>query len=406
MNRRARPPADWDEAADLARLASFVFASTFDDDALRRSKSYWDLDRGVGIFDEGRPVATASSYAFELSVPGAAHVAAGGISGVAVLPTHRRQGLLRTLMRFQLDDLNRREEPLAVLWASEAPIYGRFGYGMGTRGASWSIARADAALSPGPAAGERLELVAADGAAPTLAPVYELARALRPGMISRSDGWWSDRRLVDPTGELNCVVVRERRQVTGYALYTVSRAWNEHGIADHTVNANEVVATTTGAYRAVWQFLLDLDLSGQISTYQRPLDDPLVWMLRNPRALRTRVIDGLWVRLVDVPGALAARRYRTDTRLVLDVVDGFCPWNEGRWLLEGGPDGATCGPAPKRGRADLRLSAADLGAIYLGGQHLAPLVTAGRVEEFRPGALRRADLAFGWDVGPWPATYF
>lgn len=127
-------------------------------------------------------------------------------------------------------------------------------------------------------------------------------------------------------------------------------------------------------------------------------------MLAEPRRLRFKVEDGLWVRLVDVATALAGRRYSTEGKVVLDVSDSFCPWNEGRYELVGGPDGAEC--RSTEAEPDLELTTADLAAVYLGGVRFTALREAGRIIENDPGAVRRADAMFAWDPAPWCPDMF
>jgi predicted acetyltransferase len=222
-------------------------------------------------------------------------------------------------------------------------------------------------------------------------------------MVRRTNGWW-DRILGGSKGDALAVVVEGAGQPEAAALYTISSAWATAGPAN-TLSANEVYALTPLAYAAVWRYLFDVDLVGKVTTFHRPLDEPLQWLLANPRALEPALVEGLWARLVDVGPALASRRYSAELRLVLDVADRFCPWNEGRWLIEAGPDGARCERAD-RFEPDLRLDVADLGASYLGLAAFGALQRAGLVEEARPGAIRHADHAFAWDPAPWAVTFF
>jgi predicted acetyltransferase len=165
-------------------------------------------------------------------------------------------------------------------------------------------------------------------------------------------------------------------------------------------------AVNFDAYVALWQYVTDLDLTVKTVTATRPLDEPFRYLLADPRRLRaTHVGDYLWCRVVDVAAALPLRRYATTGRIVLDVRDAFCPWNEGRYVLEGGPDGATCA-RDDRAAVDVTLSAADLGAAYLGGTSLFSLAHAGRVTEHTPGALARAALMFTSDPQPYCQTHF
>jgi predicted acetyltransferase len=171
-----------------------------------------------------------------------------------------------------------------------------------------------------------------------------------------------------------------------------------------TIKIKELVAATTEASAQLWRSCFDHDLMGKVEAWPRPLDEPLLHMLANPRALGLRVGDGLWLRLVDVPKALAARRYSTSGRVVLEVHDSFCPWNEGRYELEGGPDGASCRPVESE--ADLAVDVADLGATFLGGVTFRQLHRAGRVSEVTARAMARADAMFAWDPLPFCSAVF
>jgi predicted acetyltransferase len=186
-------------------------------------------------------------------------------------------------------------------------------------------------------------------------------------------------------------------------VYRTKGDWSQ-GFANGTAEIVEMLAANTDAYAALWRYVFDLDLMGRTTAWLRPVDEPLVHMLADPRRLRFRIEDGLWVRLVDVPTALAGRRYAAEQRIVLDVEDSFCPWNEARFALEGGPDGAECRPSDAD--ADLMLTAADLAAVYLGGVRFDALRQAGRVVENVPGAVRKADAMFTWDPAPWCPDMF
>src|SRR5207247_5969840 len=133
----------------------------------------------------------------------------------------------------------------------------------------------------------------------------------------------------------------------------------------------ELVAATDDAYGALWKYCFELDLMERIMASNRPPDEPLLYMLVEPRKLGFRLSDGMWVRLVDVPAALAARMYSSAGRVVMEVRDAVCPWNDGRYVLDGGPGVATC--EPTSAEPDLVLSASDLGAVYLGGTSLRTL---------------------------------
>jgi predicted acetyltransferase len=370
----------------------------------------WPLDRSVAAFDGGLLVGGAGVYPFELTLPGRTSAPTAGVTWVGVLPTHRRRGVLTAMMRQQLEDVHARGEALAVLLASESVIYGRYGYGWATLQAEYEIQRDDVALAAPFSPSGRLVLVDEDEARKALPQIHDRVRREQPGDVSRTEGWWSvffrHGRGGGTAGPRFYLLHEDASgEVDGYACYRVS-PWNPAG-PPRTAMVQDLGALTFDAYVALWQHVTDVDLTVRTTTTSRPLDEPFRHLLADPRQLRaTSAGDYLWCRVVDVPAALVQRGYLIEGRLVLEVRDAFCPWNDGRWVLEAGPDGATCEPASNGAGADLVLSAADLGAAYLGGTRLGTLARAGRVEERTPGALARADLLFSSDVEPFCRTHF
>ncbi|MDP9100682.1 MAG: GNAT family N-acetyltransferase [Actinomycetota bacterium] len=353
-----------------------------------------DLARMYGGFDRGDLVATAGSFRFLMTVPGARmHVA--GITWVAVEATHRRRGLLRTLMSRQLADLRGAGESVAALWASQGSIYQRFGYGPASWATGVTVPSKAAFRSP---VGPAVHLRRVRPEVNTLAPIYDRAAQRTAGWCDRDDAWWAY-RLHDPEhsrdgfSPLGAIVADD-----GYVLYATKPDWTGAGPAG-TVRVRELVATSPASVAALWRFVLDLDLMASITAWPCPPDNPLLHLLAEPRAAQATLRDNLWVRLVDVPLALEARRYATAVDVVLEVTDTFCPWNAGRWRLTGGPGGATC--AATADPADLTLGVADLGAAYLGGSSLVARAAAGGVVEWSAGSLSTS-TALGW---PGPAPY-
>ena len=369
-------------------------------------------DRLVAAFDGESPVATAAALTFRLTVPGG-EVAAAGVSAVGVEPGHRRQGLLRSLMRQQLDDVRGRGEPVAVLWASESAIYQRFGYGLGTLSGAFEIDRGRTAwLRPWEPEG-RMRLVDEAEALATFPPVYERMRAVTPGALTRTEDWWRWGTLRDGEYSRRGASPKFRYlyevdgAAEGYAIYRVKTDWDDRGPKGQLLVV-EVMASTPRAERAVWSFLFGVDLMRTTKAGRVQVPHPLILELADPRALGITTGDGLWVRLVDLPTALAARRYGAADTLVLEVGDAFCPWNAGRWRLAatGEPGEASAVVERTEAPADLSLDVADLAAAYLGAFRLSDLARADRVVELAPGALRRADLLFAADRTPWCATMF
>ena len=355
-----------------------------------------DPDRTYGAFSGDELVGTAGSFDFRMAVPGAV-LPVAGVTWVGVLPTHRRQGVLNALMHRQLSDLHDEGKAVAALWATEAGIYGRYGYGTAAWKLGLSVTRGAAFRSPVPPGGLRL----VDPADPAPRAVYAEVAARTPGWPERDDAWWAY-RLQDPehrrngASPLQCVLTDG-----GYALYATAMSWRD-GLPDGAVRVRELVAVTPAAAARLWRYLLDLDLVKTAEVWAAAPDDVLLHgLLAEPRAARATWSDCLHVRVVDVPAALSLRRYAAGVDVVLQVVDERCPWNTGRWRLAGGRDGASCSPTSDA--PDLVVAPADLGAAYLGG---TPLRSRG-VTELTAGTLSHASTAFGpIDAAPWCPQVF
>ncbi|MCX4470556.1 GNAT family N-acetyltransferase [Micromonospora sp. NBC_01655] len=396
---RVGRPDDFD---DMARMIEITFHTTFGEETREAERGIWEPDRSLLIRDGADLVAHVSAFTRELTVPGAT-LPAAHVTMVGVLPTHRRRGLLTRLVRRQLRDVrDAGREPVAVLWASEGRIYPRFGYGLAAQEYAVECATTELRL-PAPTAAEgRLCLDRPVARRADLARLYDRLRAERPGWSDRDDRWWRY-VLADPADERagateRRVVLHEGPdgEVDGYALWRSRRDSDAAGPRGVTI-VEELVAAAPAARLALWRLLLSLDLTRRLS-YRGPVDDPLLRLVDEPRRLVARLSDALWVRVVDVPAALAARRYAVDVDVVVEVTDELLPENSGRWRLTGGPDDARCGRTDRP--ADLACDVRALGELYLGGTGLAALADAGRVHERRPGALAAAGPAFAWHRAP------
>ncbi|MFF3324466.1 GNAT family N-acetyltransferase [Streptomyces sp. NPDC002889] len=363
-----------------------------------------EVERSIGAWDGDECVGTAGAFTFAVTVPGGALVPAAGVTMVSVAATHRRRGVLTSMMRRQLDDVRGWGEPLAVLTASEPEIYGRFGYGIATHQLSLEIDSSRVRIAvPAGADDVRLRFAPVAESAEACESVYLRTIGTRPGMLARRPGW--DRLpLLDPPAEregaspMQCVLAERDGEVVGYVRFHNKPQWNRSG-PDGSILVRHIDALDPGAYAALWRFVCEIDLTTTVRSRNRPVDDPLLQLVTDIRRCAVVVRDSLHVRLVDVGAALEARTYRTPVDVVFDVRDGFCPWNEGRWRLTGDSKGASC----KRtgDDADLALSVRELGAAYLGGVSLRSLAGAGRVRELRDGTLAEASVAFGSDIAPW-----
>jgi predicted acetyltransferase len=383
----------------------------------------FEFDRSLAAIDESGPAGghvvagTAGAFSFRFSVPGG-QVPAAGVSFVSVLPSYRRRGILRSLMRRQLTDIAAGNEPVAVLWASEAPLYGRYGYGRASRQAQFRFRRGEGALGAQAPADPSLALrlvVPADAVA-ELAKVYDTVLPGQPGFFARSDAWW-DKVLYDPedgragAGPLRCVIAEDASGPRGYALYAGhNRLESGTSVPDGLLRIRELVAADPAAAALLWRDLLSRDLVTEVSAPLRADDDPVLYQLADPRRARAQVSDGIWLRIIDVADALTRRAYSCPVDVVLDVADALLPGNAGRWRLRAAGPGASGAGAVTCERttdpADVALDVRDLGAAYLGGTRLGALAAAGVVRELRPGTLAPLSAAMSWPVAPWCPVIF
>ncbi|MDT9685179.1 GNAT family N-acetyltransferase [Streptomyces sp. TRM76323] len=358
-----------------------------------------NFPRMRGVFDEGRCVATFRSFAQEVTAVGGAPVAASAVTNVSVSPTHRRRGLLGRMMGAELAEAKERGDVLATLIAAEYPIYGRFGFGPATWLTRWKVDLRRAALDPrwsGPEDGGRIDLVDGEAVRKLGPELYDRARAVRHGMVSRAVRDWERRTGWDlPPGEswtepFYATYRSASGELEGYVAYAADETWDEGKQPLNTLTVRDLIAVTPAAERALWRYVCAIDWVTFVESGNRAPDDLLPLLLPDPRAARVvTYADMMWVRVLDVVRALEARAYGTAGSLVLDVRDA-AGLAGGRFRLDASPEGAAC--APTAAPADLVLDVADLGALYLGDESVARLVALGRVEESAPGAAARADL--------------
>ena len=413
MSVELRPiTADEHLAFLVAENAGFGEVPT-DPAILAESRSVFEYDRTLVAHDEGRVIATTAIYSMGLTVPGGRALPVAGVSSVTVAATHRRQGILKAMMQRQLDDVAARHEPMAVLNASEAAIYGRFGYGLASFFQTIQINTLRSAFRDPVDERLKLRIIPKGEAKPALANIYDGLRPGRPGLLTHSSAWWdcvlSDHEDWRGGGQLlvvTCEPAADGSHKGGFAIYSFD---NDHLPGEWIVTLKMLVAEDPAVIARLWRYVLDLDLVGTVIADAQPLDDPLRWLLRDVRqAHTTRVRDYLYVRLLDVEGSLASRHYAVADALVLDVEDTFRPATSGRYRVEG--DGAAVSarrlddddPTP----ADLRVGISELGSIYLGGVTARELAAAGHITELTPGAVERATAFFQWPVAPHCITRF
>ncbi|HWC66548.1 MAG TPA: GNAT family N-acetyltransferase [Acidimicrobiales bacterium] len=409
MSLEIRRPTEAEYLAGFRVLTTALQVAPVPDADLEKRRASWFLDRALVALDGREVVGNAGSFPFRTLVPGGALVPTAGLTRVGVLPSHRRRGVLTAMMHCHLLDTRERGEPLASLRASEAVIYGRFGYGLAGLATDLRIDHARGRFRSPVHDDGRIRLVDPSELADVLPRAY--ARSLRrPGQLVR-DAWMWERRVLEHTEDehppARWVAVHEDRRgrPDGYVEWRTAdppgEDWMDSG-GGHRNEVLELVAGSDATEAALWRFVLDIDLVQRSVLRAQPLDTPLRWLLADARALETQSVwDEQWVRLVDVEVALAARTYTGDGAVVIEVTrDPVLPENVGRFAVGG--DGAV----RVRRRPELRLDVSTLAACYLGGTSFAELAAGGRIEEVRRGAVARADTLFASRPLPWCGTFF
>ena len=396
---------DDSEVAAVGDTLENAFGSSLSAEERQDELDWIEPDRVLAAEEDGRFVGSAAAYTFRMTVPGAASVPVAGVTWVGVLPTHRRRGVLTSMMRRQLDDVVERGEPIAVLTASEASIYGRFGYGRATRLAKVRIdTAAPLALVAEPSVGGRFRLVGSEEAEPHARRLLAEVLSLRVGELTRPDRWWPvfqrDRETSREGASARFWVLHESADghVDGVAHYRVKRHWgDDDAVARNEVQLEDVWAPDPEVEGALLVFLSEIDLTTSITTWGRPVDDPFRLRLVDDRRYRVELLhDVLYVRVLDVPAALTARTYEAEGTAVLGIDDPFRPAGSGRYRLD--VDGAK--GACERigdlhdGDVDVYLTVDALGALYLGDVTVGQLADAGRVRSPSPEAVARVDRLF------------
>jgi predicted acetyltransferase len=399
---RTATEEDWPLIRALDERA-FGFSSTSE---RTKERATFEFDRTVLASVAGPTVGLGSIYSMEMSVPGGALVPMAGVTWVGVQATHRRRGVLTAMMRRMVDDTrDRGTEAVMGLFALDPGIYGRFGFDIATRALSVTLPTQRGHLAWAGDAEPGLTVRMADPAdeRDALETVARRVAGHRAGGLVRSPGFW-DLHLEDSPEDRGggsarrAFIVDDADGPRAYAQFRTKIGF------DQPVPTGELIVRELGyvdphAAALLWRTLIGHDLVSTVSAWNLPVDDPLLFLLGDPRSPKPVLKDGLHVRIVDVPRALEARAYAVPVDVVFDLVDPFAPWCTGRYRLSAGTEGASC--APTRAAPDLALGAAELSAVYLGGTRLSVLADAGRVRELTPGAVASTSRALTADRQPW-----
>ncbi len=407
MPIRVRPCRTAEEYKGAAACIFHYVGQSPDDKMVERWQQVLPFEFMHAALDGGSVVGGAGAFPFRMTVPGGRLVDCAGVTVVGVMPTHRRQGVLTRMMRAQLIDERERGRLFAALYASEEPIYGRFGYGLGCVNGEVAIPRVNGGFMRPFASRGKARFLPLDEAYAVCAPIYRRVSRRTPGMVERSRAWWEGRQLRDDPdqrygwGEKSVVALELDGRPVAYAIYRLKSDWEEAQPKGRLM-AVEVQALSLEATAEIWRFLLDFDWTATVEAECMPPDHPLFQLLAYPRRMRFRMGDGIWLRPLDVPAMLSARRYAGDGRVTLEVTsDPLFADNVGTWTIA---DGVA---RRSRRRPDVRLDVQALGQVYLNGFSFATLARSGRLQEAARGGLGRADALFATgDPYPWCPEIF
>jgi predicted acetyltransferase len=398
---------DEDEFEAVAAVQGEGFGFDAVADELEVYRKLIEFDRTSAAVDGERIVGTAGSVSFELTMPGGLAVPVAGLTAVSVLPTHRRRGILTSMIEHQTRDSIERGESMSILWASEAAIYQRFGYGPATYSA-WMRTEAPATFRFGavPGAGT-VELIDRDDIVELARPIHDRHRLAQPGNVGLPQAWWDTwttevEHMRGGATKTRYAIHRGSSGPDGYMRFRRKNQW-ENGLPRGEVIISDLVAESPGAYAALWDFAFSMDLVRTVTANNRSRDEAITRMVGDPRRIVTTVGDGIWLRVIDPIAALSGRRYSVPgvVRLGLNGNEGL--GIDGVYEVEASDTTATARKIDAR--PDIEMDVSVLGACMLGEHSFTMYARAGRVTG-DPASLALADRMFATSVAPHCPTKF
>ncbi len=403
------------QVLEFLKPLPIAFGESMSDDELQLEERHLERDRVVGAFDGELQVGVAGAYTFRLTVPGG-EIGAAGVTIVGVLPTHTRRGVLRRMMTWLVAQARERGEPVAILGASEAAIYQRFGYGIASLRSEFEIEPLRATfLRPVQTSGQ-FRFVDTEEATALFPAVYDAVRRRTPGALDRCETTWRWGMAYDAeymragSGPKSMAVLEVDGKPRAYAIYRIKADWEPRG-PKNAMRVLELNGIDPEDEQAMWQWLFRVDLVASVKGHRQPVPHPLMLQLTEPRRLGLQVNDEMWLRILDVAPALEGRSYAGAGSVTFELTDEFCPWNAGTWRLTVPGGGAVASveavaAGAADAAADLALDISALSTLYLGAFTFAELARAGRITELRDGAIAAADALFVTAVKPWNSTPF
>ena len=399
-------PAKPEEFDQLGDLTSYAYAGQFGDGPENTVTASNRPEWSLCAFDGPRLVATYSTIPFTMRANGNA-VPMGGVSTVGTLPEYRRRGLMSRITLKAFEDMRERGQAVASLWASQAAIYQRYGYSMVTVMRDYRVDITDIDFHDGDDGSSEVERL-------DIATGYDLVKQVYIGFIAhrmcylhRGRPLWHNNAFeeIEADGPIHIAVSRDGHGAPdGYIVYTLRHDRRDHPSRSQEIRIRDLAWLTPSAYRSLWSFVKRHDLVGSVRWNNAPADDPAVEFFLEPRLLNARDLEGMWLRVVDVPTALEGRGWDADGELTLGIAeDRIAPWNVGTWRLCVSAGSAESGPAG--GDADIALSVKALALLYAGRRSARELAALGMLDG-EPGALRRADALFATRHAPHCPDHF
>ena len=395
------------EHQEYLQIVYTVFGMKPVKEYLKRRKHTMESDRCLAAYVDGKIVGANGVLSFTLSIPKGT-VKAGGIIDVVVYPTHRRQGIMSKLMKRQLNEILNKNEPIAFLYSADSGTYGRFGFGLATFQESWEIQRTDTKFRKTLTDynnAKNIEMVSAKEISNIMPKIYNETWYYRPGMIKRGKPRWDRLKLE-----------MERQDIPGISSYALfKKNGNPEGYVNYRLDLNttatngnlminEIISTTNEAHLNLLNFCLNIDGVKKITSKSRPLDDPITWILEEPRKLYRNVEDQLHLRILDVPNALISRKYNTDGQITMLIKDNIFESNNTKFILKTFGDIVTCEKTDLP--HDITIDIRELGSLYLGGTNWLNLWKSKLIETNSFEKLQLADQMFYSTQSPWCADYF
>ena len=399
-------PMTSDEMDQLGQLTSYVYGGNYGDGTTNTVTATTRPEWTLCAFDGPRLVSSFSTIPFTMRANGTA-VPMGGVSAVGTLPEYRRRGLVRRIATQAFADMRERGQAVASLWASQAAIYQRYGYAMASVLRSYRVDTADIGFHDGNEGSSRVERLDVAGGYDVVKRVYIAFIANRTCYLHRARPLWLNNALDedDAAGPIHIALSRDAdSEPATSAIYTLRAGQHDHASRGQQLAIRDLAWLSPGAYRSLWSFIKRHDLVGSVRWDNAPVDDPAVELFMEPRLLHARDHEGLWLRVVDVPTALAGRGWDADGELSIAVAeDALAPWNTGTWRVSA--SGGAAEVVPNRGSPDLRLSVKALALLYTGRRSARELAAWGMLEG-EPAAVRRADALFATPHAPHCPDHF